>query len=100
MADEMREIVDTPQLGVKTKTTEDGKIETIDMIDHRRLQVDTRKWLLARMLPAVYGDRKTIDANVNVSVGDALAALRDREKRNVACQWLGALCRSLVQVPA
>lgn len=61
MADELREIADTPQQGVRTKMLPDGKSEETwgDMIEHRKLQVDTRKWLLARALPKVYGDRLT-----------------------------------------
>jgi hypothetical protein len=27
------------------------------MIEHRRLQVDARKWMLAKALPKLYGDR-------------------------------------------
>ena len=27
------------------------------MIEHRRLQVDTRKWLLAKLMPHRFGDR-------------------------------------------
>ena len=55
--EKMMEIADTPQLGEKTKTTDKG-VEVIsgDMIDHRRLQVDARKWALARMFPKKYGD--------------------------------------------
>jgi hypothetical protein len=54
----MMQIADTPQSGVIT-TVKDGKeeVKTLDMTDHRRLQVDTRKWALARMFPKVYGDR-------------------------------------------
>jgi len=53
----MMEIADTPQLGEKTKTTDKGvEITTGDMVEHRRLQVDTRKWALARMFPKKYGD--------------------------------------------
>ena len=53
----MMEIADTPQLGEKTKTTDKGtEVITGDMTDHRRLQVDTRKWALARMFPKKYGD--------------------------------------------
>ncbi len=32
-----------------------------------RLQVDTRKWVCARMNPKKYSDKISIDANVNVS---------------------------------
>lgn len=58
MADETLDISDTTVTGVKTKTTDD-KVETMegDMIEHRRLQVDTRKWYLSKLAPKRYGDR-------------------------------------------
>src|SRR4051812_46774027 len=54
----MLEIADTPMNGTKTAVKGRGT-ETItgDMIVHRRLQVDTREWMLARALPKVCGDR-------------------------------------------
>jgi hypothetical protein len=30
-----------------------------DVIAHKRLQIDTRKWMLSKMLPKVYGDKLT-----------------------------------------
>lgn len=30
-----------------------------DVIAHKRVQIDTRKWVLSKMLPKVYGDRIT-----------------------------------------
>lgn len=57
--DEILHIADTPVSGVKIKTDGEGKTETTegDMIEHRRLQVDARKWALARMQPKKYGDK-------------------------------------------
>lgn len=57
------EIADTPQLGVKTKTNEKGETETTeaDMIEHRRLRVDARKWVAARLAPKKYGDKVTAE---------------------------------------
>jgi hypothetical protein len=57
--DEAVDIADTPQEGVKTKTMPDGKIETTtgDMIEHRRLQIDARKWAAAKLHPKKYGDK-------------------------------------------
>ena len=53
----MMQIADTPQLGIKTKTTDKGtEVIEGDMTEHRKLQVDTRKWALARMFPKKYGD--------------------------------------------
>ena len=58
--DEMLVISDTPLSGVTTKTTEKGvEIMEGDMLGHRRLQVDTRKWVLARLEPKKYGDKNT-----------------------------------------
>lgn len=50
------EKVGTDPRGNPTRTTE---TKTVDMIEHRRLQVDTRKWVLAKMLPKIYGDKVT-----------------------------------------
>ena len=51
-------IADTTQTGTTTKTTEKGGVETTegDMIQHRRLQVDARKWILSKMNPKKYGE--------------------------------------------
>lgn len=32
--------------------------------DRARLMVDTRKWMLSKMLPKVYGDRVTMDHHI------------------------------------
>lgn len=61
LADEIVHIADSPMLGVKTKTNGDGEVETTegDMIEHRRLQVDARKWVAAKLKPKKYGDKVT-----------------------------------------
>lgn len=58
--DEIHDIADTPVLGIKT-VSKPGGIETTegDMIEHRRLQIDSRKWLLGKMAPKKYGDKQT-----------------------------------------
>lgn len=63
LADELIAIADTPLLGVETKVKEDGSRETTegDMLGHRKLQIDTRKWMLSKMLPKVYGDKLELD---------------------------------------
>lgn len=62
MADEVMEIADTPERGIKTKTNEKGETETTegDMIEHRKLRVDTRKWYLSKLAPKRYGDKVAI----------------------------------------
>ena len=45
-----------------TYTDEDGRTKTDhDVIARSRLRVDTRKWLLSKMLPKVYGDRTALE---------------------------------------
>ena len=55
LADELLEIADlnpgtTPQGG-----TDSGAVQ------HQRLRVDTRKWLISKQLPKKYGDNSTLD---------------------------------------
>lgn len=36
-----------------------------EAIQRSRLRLDTRKWMLSKMLPKIYGERTTVDANVD-----------------------------------
>jgi hypothetical protein len=58
LADELLDLADTLQMGTKTKVTDKGT-ETWegDMIEHRRLQIETRKWIAAKLRPKKYGER-------------------------------------------
>lgn len=65
--DEILSIADTPVVGVKTVHKATGTETTEgDMIEHRRLQVDARKWIAAKLRPKVYGEKlhQEIDATV------------------------------------
>ncbi|KAA0697426.1 terminase small subunit protein [Neorhizobium sp. P12A] len=66
--DDILDIADTPMLGEKTKVDKDGNIETTtgDMIEHRKLQIDARKWMAGKLRPKVYGDKLDIDLNGKV----------------------------------
>ena len=50
MADEILEIADAPV--------------TNDDMQQRRLRIDTRKWLLSKVLPKIYGDRVQADPEI------------------------------------
>ena len=93
MADELREIADTPQQGVKTKMMPEGKTEETwgDMIEHRRLQVDARKWLLSKMLPATFGDKLAVDQTTDMTIHDAI----DRPPHESREQWMARRAREL-----
>ena len=59
MAEDILHIANNPIWGKTTTVKPDGGIEekTGDMIEHRRLQVDARKWLLSKLAPKKYGDK-------------------------------------------
>lgn len=59
LADEILHIADNTKPGVITKTFADGSVETReqDMTEHRKLQIDARKWIAARLKPKKYGDK-------------------------------------------
>jgi len=47
--------------------TEDGRtVYNGDSVQRARLRVDTRKWLMAKMKPKVYGDKQEIDHTVRM----------------------------------
>ena len=80
LAEEIVQISDTPLMGVTTKVDDSGKRETTegDMLQHRRLQVDARKWYASKLAPKKYGEKVettltgSLDHNLTVTfVGEA-----------------------------
>lgn len=79
LADELRDIANTPQEGVKTVEKPLGTETTYgDMIDHRRLQVDTGKWFLSKLVPKIYGDKQVIEHQGEIKLTDRLLRARNR----------------------
>ena len=81
MADEIVEIADTPQVGQITEESVDGiKITRKDMLGHRQLRIDARKWLAAKLLPKVYGDKLGLEhsGEINIGLADRIAKARKR----------------------
>ena len=62
LADEITQIADNTQEGVIITEKEDGKVETkrADMLEHRKLRIESRKWLAAKLLPKVYGEASRV----------------------------------------
>lgn len=61
MFDDMIDISDTTEEGTTITESDKGIFtNTGDMIQHRRLKIDTRKWILSKMNPKKYGDSKQI----------------------------------------
>lgn len=66
MADEIVEIADD---SADDYITVDGERRVNhDAINRSRLKVDTRKWMLAKVLPKIYGDKVAIDVDGAVEV--------------------------------
>ena len=61
-ADESLDIADTPEEGQEIVERADGgkEIRRGDMLGHRKLRVETRKWFAAKMQPKKYGDRQNV----------------------------------------
>ena len=55
MAEEIIEISDGD-----VAMTGEGKLDGAD-VQHKRLRVDTRKWLLSKLVPKKYGDRSALE---------------------------------------
>jgi len=80
MADDVIETAETPLEGVETEWSPltGLKEKKGDMLGHRRLVVDTKKWLLSKVLPKIYGDRLAVEHSGSVEIEDRLRAGRNR----------------------
>ncbi len=83
MADEITQIADNTQEGVIVTEKPDGSVETkrADMLEHRKLRIESRKWLAAKLLPKVYGERIQQDVSVTgeLKLAERLSAARTRK---------------------
>lgn len=61
--EEIVDIADESRIGTKTTTKANGDVETVevDMVERTRVQIDARKWVLARMNRKKYGDKLGVD---------------------------------------
>lgn len=60
MADQLVDIADHSINDYATRLTKDGGVESVpnkELLERTRLRIDTRKWLLAKALPKIYGDK-------------------------------------------
>jgi len=72
--DNMREVANTPIIGETRTTKHDGKVETTkgDMLGHRRLMIDTDKWILGKLNSPKYGDRVINQHEGEINTGPKL----------------------------
>jgi len=62
LAEQCLQIADTPVEGVETTEKPDGSVEVKrgDMLQHRKLQIDTRMRLIGKWAPKIYGDKLAV----------------------------------------
>ena len=82
VAEDILRIADECRIGTKTKQTQYGPMdETVDMVDRSRLQIDARKWLLAKLAPKKYGESSSLELSGTIthnSIEERLASGRAR----------------------
>jgi hypothetical protein len=98
-AEEMLEIADDGSNDWIEREVESGKI--IKVVDHEhiarsRLRVDTRKWLMSKLLPKKYGEKLDVDAHIDLvarllAMTPAERLARANQLLEGAAQYLPAL---------
>ena len=88
MADEMMELADQARRLVKRERTKnkDGttttRVAIEDGVERTKLQIHTRMWLMARLLPSVYGEKLSVDQTIRQAEAKQIEqALNDGRKR-------------------
>lgn len=64
MADQLLDIADNSVNDFMEKVGKDGEISIVvnrEAMERTRLRIDTRKWLLAKALPKIYGDKVALE---------------------------------------
>lgn len=55
--------------------TDKGLVPNSSAVARAKLQIETRKWVVSRLLPKLYGDRSYVENNVSIKHEDALNEL-------------------------
>lgn len=84
LAEELLHIASTPKKGKIITTKKIGEDEEVtvkveDMLGHRRLQIDTIKFLMAKMKPKKYGDKLTLDGGLKNENNHRFTEMTDDE---------------------
>jgi hypothetical protein len=80
-ADEMIDIADDGSNDWETRTREDGsKYDVVnhEVINRAKLRIDTRRWLMARLRPDLYGEMVLVDVPEDGPTAKALAVTSAR----------------------
>lgn len=78
MAEDILDISDTPEIGQKTVSKATGlEITEGDMVEHRRLKVEARKWLMAKLAPHKYGEKRQVEHTGKLSLENLVTGAGD-----------------------
>lgn len=74
MAEDIIDIADTARIGRKSVSKATGmEITEGDMVERSRLQVESRKWLMAKLAPHKYGERQHIEHSGSIGLEGLIA---------------------------
>ena len=81
IAQECLEIADVTQIGEIVTQKADGscEIKTADMIEHRKLRIETRLKLLAKWNPKKWGEKLEHTGEVQIGLADRISKARARK---------------------
>ncbi len=85
LADEIQQIADEPQPGeIVTLKGDEREVKIADMLEHRKLRIESRKWLLAKLAPKKYGDRTVLAGDpenpLAIGLASRISEARKRDK--------------------
>ena len=76
LADEIQQIADEPQPGeVVTLKGDEREVKIADMLEHRKLRIDSRKWLLSKLAPKKYCDKVQQEISGEIAVKQVVVDL-------------------------
>ena len=85
MADELLEISDDGRNDFIERLENDERPNWYEYqaehVQRSRLRVDTRKWMLSKALPKIYGDRLAVEHDVSDKLAERLDQARERAKK-------------------
>lgn len=81
MADDITDISDDGSNDWMQRENRAGRMVTVpdqEHIQRSRLRVDTRKWLLSKVLPKIYGDKLALEHTGSLTLSERIRASRER----------------------
>jgi hypothetical protein len=89
MAEEILEIADDTSNDMIYKAVGDEivKVENREFINRSKIRIDTRKWLMSKLLPKKYGDRIDVTSDndrINPVTPELLVLIADKINKNAA----------------